>query len=60
LGAAQSVILNHWLDPNTTIQNPGIHKIVVAVLLYDQGRVPLFEDVRNAVRSQMGGHTFLL
>jgi hypothetical protein len=36
-GSAQSIILNSWRDPNTTIQHPGIHKIVVAALIYDQG-----------------------
>jgi hypothetical protein len=29
-------IISSWKDPNTTITNPGVHKIVVAALLYDQ------------------------
>ena len=36
-GKAQSIIINSWRDPSTTIQNPGMHKIVVAALIYDQG-----------------------
>ena len=36
-GKAQSIIINSWRDPSTKIQNPGMHKIVVAALIYDQG-----------------------
>jgi|SRR5579871_5846840 len=41
---AQSEIMNSWRDPNTTIQNPGFHKIVVAALLNDQGVRRQVED----------------
>jgi hypothetical protein len=37
-------ILNSWKDPNTEITNPGVHKIVVAALLYDQGVRRQVED----------------
>jgi hypothetical protein len=40
----QTQIQNSWRDPNVTIQNPGVHKIVVAALLYDQGVRRQVED----------------
>src|SRR5664279_3162573 len=43
-GLAQTQIVNSWRDPNTTIQNPGYHKIVVAALLNDQGVRRQVED----------------
>jgi hypothetical protein len=39
-----SKIVNTWRDPNTTITNPGVHKIVVAALLWDQGVRRQVED----------------
>jgi hypothetical protein len=36
-GFAQTQIINNWRDPNVTIQDPGIHKNVVAALINDQG-----------------------
>jgi hypothetical protein len=37
-------VLNSWKDPNTTITKPGVHKILVAALLYDQGVRRQVED----------------
>jgi len=34
--SAQTQIVNSWRDPETTIQNPGLHSIVVAALINDQ------------------------
>ena len=41
---AQSEILNSWRDPNTSITNPGFHRIIVAALLHDQGVRRRVED----------------
>jgi hypothetical protein len=41
---APTQIVNSWRDPNVTIQNPRIHKIVVAALLTDQGVRRQIED----------------
>jgi hypothetical protein len=37
-------ITSSWKDPNTTITHPGVHKIVVAALIYDQGVRRQVED----------------
>jgi hypothetical protein len=37
-------VTNSWKDPNTTITHPGVHKIVVAALIYDQGVRRQVED----------------
>jgi hypothetical protein len=37
-------VTNSWKDPNTTITDPGVHKIVVAALIYDQGVRHQVED----------------
>jgi hypothetical protein len=37
-------ITSSWKDPNTTITRPGVHKIVVAALIYDQGVRRQVED----------------
>ncbi len=37
-------VLNSWKDPGTSVTNPGVHKIVVAALLYDQGVRRQVED----------------
>jgi len=42
--SSPTVIENSWRDPNVTIQNPSIHKIVVAALLTDQGVRRQVED----------------
>ena len=42
-----TLILNTWRDPNVSITKPGVHKIVVAALLNDQG-------VRRSVEDYMG------
>ncbi|HTE25905.1 hypothetical protein [Flavitalea sp.] len=34
--SAQTQIVNSWRDAETTIQNPGLHSIVVAALINDQ------------------------
>lgn len=39
-----TTVLNSWKDPNITIENPSVHKIVVAALLYDQGVRRQVED----------------
>jgi hypothetical protein len=39
-----TVIQNSWRDPNVTITNPSLHKIVVAALIYDQGVRRQVED----------------
>jgi hypothetical protein len=67
VGAAQSQIINSWRDPNTTIQDPGFHKIVVAALIYDQGVRRQVEDYMvtlypgNATQSYliMGGDSLI-
>ena len=41
---AQSEIINSWRDPNTSIQDPGFHKIIVAALIHDQGVRRQVED----------------
>lgn len=66
-GYAQSLIINHWHDPNTTIQNPGIHKIVVAALIYDQGvrrevedyMITLYPGVATQSYLVMGGDSLV-
>jgi hypothetical protein len=42
-------ILNTWNDPNVKISNPGVHKIVVAALLYDQGVRRSVEDYMSSL-----------
>src|ERR1700712_2544110 len=37
-------IVDSWKDPNVSIQNPHIHKVVVAALIYDQGVRRQVED----------------
>jgi hypothetical protein len=44
-------VLNSWKDPNTTIANPSVHKIVVAALLYDQGVRRQVEDYMASLYS---------
>ena len=39
-----TIIENSWRDPGVTIQNPSVHKIVVAALLTDQGVRRQVED----------------
>jgi hypothetical protein len=64
---AQSIIVNSWRDPNTSIQKPALHKIVVAALIYDQGVRREVEDYMaslypgNAVQSYriMGGDSLI-
>lgn len=63
----QSQIMNHWRDPNTTVQNPGIHKIVVAALIYDQGvrhqvedyMITLYPGVATQSYLVMGGDSLI-
>ena len=60
-------VLNSWKDPNTTIADPAVHKIVVAALLYDQGVRRQVEDymaslyIGQAVQSYqiLGGDSIL-
>jgi hypothetical protein len=42
--SAQSEVINSWRDPNTSIKNPGFHKVIVAALLHDQGVRRQVED----------------
>lgn len=42
--ASPTQLVNTWRDPNVTIQNPRVHKIIVAALLYDQGVRRSVED----------------
>jgi hypothetical protein len=44
MGFAQTQIINSWRDPAVTINDPGIHKIVVAALINDQGVRRQIED----------------
>jgi hypothetical protein len=41
---APTIIQNSWRDPNVSIKDPGIHKIVVAALLTDQAVRRQVED----------------
>src|SRR5450432_2379969 len=42
-------ITNSWRDPSVTITDPGIHKIVVAALIYDQGVRHQVEDYMSSL-----------
>ncbi len=59
-GHSQSIILNHWRDPNTTIVNPGIHKIVVAALIYDQGVRHQVEDYMVSLYPGVATQSYLI
>jgi hypothetical protein len=41
---APTQVVSSWRDPNTTIKNPAMHKIVVVALIYDQGVRRQVED----------------
>ena len=59
-GFAQSSILNSWTDPNINNQNLGIHKMVVAALLYDQGVRREVEDYLVNLYPGMATQSYLL
>lgn len=42
-------IVSSWRDPDVTIKNPSMHKIVVAALIYDQGVRRQVEDYMSSL-----------
>jgi hypothetical protein len=53
-------IISSWKDPNTTITNPGVHKIVVAALLYDQGVRRQVEDYMATLYPGVATQSYLV
>jgi hypothetical protein len=53
-------ILNSWRDPNVTIQNPRLHKIVVAALLHDQGVRREVEDYMITLYPGVATQSYIL
>jgi hypothetical protein len=53
-------IISSWKDPNTTITNPGVHKIVVAALLYDQGVRRQVEDYMSSLYPGIATQSYLV
>ncbi len=53
-------IINSWRDPNVTIEHPGLHKIVVAALLYDQGVRRQVEDYMVTLYPGVATQSYLL
>jgi hypothetical protein len=61
MGFGQTNIVNSWVNPNITSQNLGVHKMVVAALLYDQGVRREVEDyIVNNFYSGMATQSYLL
>jgi hypothetical protein len=57
---SQSQIINSWRDPNTSIQNPGFHKVIVAALLNDQGVRRQVEDYMVSLYPGMAMQSYRL
>jgi hypothetical protein len=57
---APTQIVNSWRDPGTTIKDPGIHKIVVAALLTDQGVRRQVEDYMASLYPGTATQSYLL
>ncbi len=53
-------IVSSWKDPNTTIQDPGVHKIVVAALIYDQGVRHQVEDYMASLYPGVATQSYLI
>src|ERR1700749_5114057 len=53
-------IVNTWRDPNVTITDPGVHKIVVAALLYDQGVRRQVEDYMSTLYPGTATQSYLI
>ncbi len=53
-------IVNSWRDPNVTIQNPKLHKIVVAALIYDQGVRRQVEDYMVSLYPGVATQSYLV
>lgn len=55
-----SQIVSSWKDPNTSIKNPGTHKIVVAALIYDQGVRRQVEDYMASLYPGTATQSYLI
>ena len=53
-------ITSSWKDPNTSIQNPDLHKIVVAALIYDQGVRRQVEDYMASLYPGTATQSYLI
>jgi hypothetical protein len=53
-------ITSTWRDPNVTISNPRLHKIVVAALLYDQGVRRSVEDYMSSLYPGVAVQSYLI
>jgi hypothetical protein len=53
-------ITNSWKDPGTTITRPGVHKIVVAALIYDQGVRRQVEDYMASLYPGRATQSYLI
>jgi hypothetical protein len=53
-------ITNTWRDPNVTISNPKLHKVVVAALIYDQGVRRTVEDYMVSLYPGVAMQSYLI
>jgi hypothetical protein len=57
---APSQIVNSWKDPGTSIQNPAIHKIVVAAIIYDPTVRRQIEDYMVSLYPGMATQSYVV
>lgn len=57
---SQTQVLNSWKDPATTITNPGVHKIVVAALIYNQSVRRNMEDYMITLYPGVATQSYLI
>jgi hypothetical protein len=53
-------IVSSWKDPNTSIKDPGAHKVVVAALIYDQGVRRQVEDYMASLYPGVATQSYLI
>ena len=53
-------IVSSWKDPNTTVKDPGVHEIVVAALIYDQGVRHQVEDYMASLYPGVATQSYLI
>ena len=58
--AAPTQIIDSWRDPNTTIKDPAVHKIVVAALIWDQGVRRQVEDYMASLYPGKATQSYLM
>ncbi|HMG82419.1 MAG TPA: hypothetical protein VK559_05250 [Ferruginibacter sp.] len=57
---SQTQVLNSWKDPNTSIANPSVHKIIVAALLYNQSVRRNVEDYMVTLYPGVATQSYLI